>query len=89
MKTRKGYSLRSLGNEFILVADGLEAVDFTHMVSMNGSAAFLWKKVEGKEFDTEMLASLLMEEYGINHDQAAHDVESLLQTLKSANLIED
>ncbi len=90
MKTKKGYTLRSLGNEYILVAESLdEAVDFSRMISLNATAAFLWKEVEGKEFDTEMLASLLMEEYGISHDVAANDVASLLETLKTANLIED
>ncbi len=89
MKTKKGYTLRSLGNEYILVAESLdEAVDFSRMISLNATAAFLWKEVEDKEFDTEMLASLLMEEYGITHDVAANDVASLLETLKTANLIE-
>ncbi len=89
MKTKKGYTLRSLGNEYILVAESLdEAVDFSRMISLNASAAFLWKEVEGKEFDTEMLASLLMEEYGITHDVAANDVAALIETLKTANLIE-
>ena len=90
MKTKKGYTLRSLGNEYILVAESLdEAVDFSRMISLNASAAFLWKEVGGKEFDTEMLASLLREEYGITHDVAANDVAALLETLKTANLIED
>lgn len=90
MKTKKGYTLRSLGNEYILVAESLdEAIDFSRMISLNPSAAFLWKEVEGKEFDAEMLAQLLMEEYGIGHDVAAHDVEALLQTLKSAYVIVD
>ena len=44
MKTSKGYTLRSLGQEFILVAEGLEAVDFSRMISMNESAAFLLSK---------------------------------------------
>lgn len=90
MKTKKGYTLRSLGNEFILVAENFdEDIDFSRMISLNASAAFLWKEVEGKEFDTEMLTSLLMDEYGIDHDVAARDVESLLQTLKSTNVIVD
>lgn len=88
MKTKKGYTLRSLGNEYILVAESLdEAIDFSRMISLNASAAFLWKEVEGKEFDAEMLVSLLMEEYGITHDVAAKDVAALLETLKTANLI--
>lgn len=88
MRTRKGYSLRALGNEFILVAEGFEAVDFTRMISMNESSAFLWKAVEGKDFDVETLANLLMEEYGIDHDTAQHDAEALLQSWLNAGVIE-
>jgi len=88
MKTRKGYTLRPLGKEFILVAEGLEAVDFSRMISMNESAAFLWKAVEDKDFESETLVNLLMEEYGITQEMAEKDVASLLQTWKEANIIE-
>ena len=88
MKTRKGYSLRTLGNEYIIVADGLEAVDFSHMVSMNESAALLWEAVDGKDFDASTLADLLMENYDISRETAEHDVAVLLETWRKANIIE-
>lgn len=88
MKTRKGYTLRPLGKEYILVAEGLEAVDFTRMISMNESAGFLWKAVEEKDFETETLVNLLMEEYDITQEMAEKDVTILLQTWKEANIIE-
>ena len=88
MKTRKGYTLRDLGSEFILVAEGIEAVDFTRMISMNASAAFLWQEVEGKDFDIDTLADLLVEGYGIARDVAVRDVTALLKTWESANLID-
>ena len=87
MKTKKGYTLRDLGSEHILVAEGLEAVDFTRMISMNASAAFLWQEVEGKDFDADTLADLLVEGYDIPRDVAIRDVAALLQTWKDANLI--
>ena len=88
MKTRKGYTLRSLGKEFVLVAEGLEAVDFSRMVSMNESAAFLWKSVEDKDFEAETLVDLLLEEYDITREVAEKDVATLLQTWKEADMIE-
>ena len=88
MKRRKGYTLRPLGKEFILVAEGVEAVDFTRMISMNESAAFLWKAVEDKDFEAETLVDLMMEEYDISQEIAEKDVASLLQTWKEANIID-
>lgn len=87
MKTKKGFVLRSLGREFILVAEGLEAADVNKLISMNESAAFLWKSVEGKEFDANTLIDLLMEEYGITREVAEKDVTLLLETWKRADII--
>ena len=89
MKLKKGYRLRSLGQEFILVAEGLEAVDFSSMISMNESAAFLWKEVEDKDFDAEMLTTLLTDNYDITRETAQNDVAVLLESWSAAGLIEE
>jgi hypothetical protein len=89
MKIKKGYRLRPLGKEYILVAEGLDVMDANTMVSMNATAAFLWEAVEGKEFDTETLVQLLLDEYDVDHATAEKDVKALLQTWNKANVIED
>ena len=81
--------MRSLGREYILVAEGLEAADANRLVSMNESAAFLWKAIEDKAFDADTLINLLEEEYGITREVAEKDVTALLQTWKEANIITD
>lgn len=87
MKTKEGYRLRQLGNEYILVAEGLEVMDAKQMVSLNKTAAFLWEAVEGKEFGVDTLSQLLEDEYGIDKETAQKDVMPLLQTWKEANVI--
>ena len=87
MKTKKGYRLRPLGKEYILVAEGLEVESANRMISMNATAAFLWEAVEGKEFDAETLVQLLVDEYDIDSETAKKDVEPLLQTWKDAGII--
>ena len=89
MRTRKGFVLRPLGNEYILMAEGLEAEGFDAMISMNESAAFLWKAVDGKDFDNEVLIRLLTEEYGINREVAEKDVATMLQRWKEMQILED
>ena len=89
MKFKKGYRLRSLGQEYILVAEGLDAVDFSRMISMNESAAFLWKEVEDKDFDAEMLATLLTDKYDIDRETAHKDVAVLLESWSAAGLMEE
>ena len=89
MKTKKGYTLRSLGKEFILVADGFEAVDFSRMISLNETAAFLWKEVEDKDFDADMLTTLLTDNYDIDRETAQNDVTAMLKSWAEAGIIED
>ena len=48
MKTKKGFVLRNVCGENIIVAEGKENIDFTKIISMNETAAYLWKNVEGK-----------------------------------------
>ena len=81
--------MRQLGKEYILVAEGLEVMGANQMISMNETAAFLWKAVEGKTFDTEALAKLLVDEYDISMEVAEKDVTALLQTWNKAGVIED
>ena len=87
MRTKKGYRLRPLGKEYILVAEGLEVENANKMISMNATAAFLWKEVEGKDFDAETLAQLLVDEYGIDIETAKKDVMPLLQIWEKAGII--
>ena len=89
MKTKKGFTLRPLGNEYILIAEGVETVDFNQMISLNESAALLWENVDGKDFDTDTLINLIIEHYGINREQAAKDIQPLVQSWKKAGIIED
>ena len=87
MRTKKGYRLRPLGKEYILVAEGLEVESANQMISLNATAAFLWEAVDGKDFDAETLAQLLVDEYGIDIETAKKDVMPLLETWKKANII--
>ena len=71
------------------MAEGLETTNFSHMISMNESAAMLWEEIDGKDFDAETLIHLLMENYDISRDVAERDVATLLKSWKEAGIIED
>ena len=88
MRTKKDLVLRPLGDQFILVAEGNAVADFTQMVSMNASSAYLWDAVEGKDFDSATLADLLVEAYGIPRKQAEHDAAVVLDDWKRLGITE-
>lgn len=88
MRTKKDLVLRPLGDQFILVAEGNAVADFTQMVSMNASSAYLWDAVEGKDFELATLVDLLVEAYGIPKDQAEHDAAVVLGDWKRIGIAE-
>ena len=77
MKLVEGFRLRDVMGQATVIGEGVEQVNFNKLVTLNESAAFLWRAVEGKEFTVETLASLLMENYGIDESLAAKDAETL------------
>ena len=62
MKTKKGFNLRQVCGENVIVAEGAENIDFSSIISMNESSAYLWNSIQGKEFDKNNLVELLTQE---------------------------
>lgn len=80
MKIKEGFILRTICGESIVVGEGLAQVNFNKMLSMNESAAYLWKAIEGKDFTREDLVDLLFDKYEVSREQASADVEKLVAT---------
>lgn len=88
MKIKEGFILRSICGEYIVVGEGLAQVNFNKMLSLNESAAYLWKEAEGKEFTQEDLVKLLLDKYEVSQEQAAADVEKLTATWIQEGVVE-
>ena len=71
-----------------MAGEGLEHINFNKLVSLNSTAAFLWKKVAGKEFTAEEMAQYLVEEYGIDMELALKDASALCQAWKETGMTE-
>lgn len=74
--------------EAVVVAHGKENIDFSKVIALNESAAYLWEKVKGREFEVEELAQLLTEEYDVDLDTARRDVEKMVADWREAGLAE-
>ena len=88
MKTKKGFVLRNVCGENIIVAEGKENIDFTKIISMNETAAYLWKNVEGKDFDPDTLKNLLMKEYEGEETTADADAKTIAKQWIEAGIAE-
>ena len=89
MKAKEGFNLRNVCGEEIIVAEGKENIDFSNIISMNETAAFLWKSVKGKEFSEEDLVKLLIEQYDVEKDIATNDIKALIKQWVDSGIIEN
>ena len=79
MKIIEGFRLRDVMGQATVIGEGVDQVNFSKLITLNSTAAFLWREVEGKEFDIEMLTGLLVSEYGIDEALAAKDAKALAE----------
>lgn len=86
MKIKEGFLLRELCGEHIVTAEGLENINFNKLISLNETAAFLWKALIGKEFKVEDMAQLLVDEWGIDMELALKDSENLCKAWEEAGI---
>ena len=70
MRQKKGFKLRSICGEHVVVAEGIENIDFSKIISMNESSAYLWEHVAGRDFTAEDLCQLLLDEYEVDEKTA-------------------
>ena len=87
MKTKKGFRLRELGGDYILIGESVELVSFNNMITFNETAAYLWQAVEGKEFDVDILTQLLLDEYEVTEDIAREDAQATIDDWKEIGII--
>jgi len=89
MKAKKGFNLREVCGEQIIVAEGKENIDFSNIISMNESSAYLWKKVQQMEsFTADDLAQLLTEQYEVEYEVALKDATTLAGQWVEAGIVE-
>ena len=90
MKAKKGFNLRDVCGEKIIVAEGKENIDFSNIISMNETAAYLWEHVQKMESCTpKEMAELLVDAYEVDNETAQADATNLLRQWQEAGIVEE
>ena len=92
MKTIEGFRLRKLGNEYVLIGESLELINFKKMITLNETAAFLWEKAEELSanrggFTADELCKALCAEYEVSPEQALSDIDMTLDEWQKAGVV--
>jgi len=88
MKLKDGFKLHQIDDECVILAEGIDNIDFSKMISLNESAAYLWRSLEGKNFTEQTVTDLLLSEYEVSKDLASQDAKSFIQTLNDDGVLD-
>ena len=88
MKIKEQYKVREMAGEHVIIMQGKHGSDLTKITSLNQRALYLWNELQGKEFDTEVVADMLVERYGIDKGVATTDAERWIERLRECNITE-
>lgn len=90
MKIKSGFELQNVCNEYLVISAGIENVDFSKIISLNPTAAYLWGKVAGMEsFTADTLTELLLQEYDVEESIAREDSQMIIERWLETGLLEE
>jgi hypothetical protein len=89
MRIKKGFVLREVCGEHVIVGEGLGAINFGRMLALNESAACLWKEALAQgDFTVDSLADKLCEAYDVTPDEARKDVADIIAEWQKVEVLE-
>ena len=86
MKLKYDFAVREIMGEYVLVPLGDGALGFAGMISTSETGALLVEELK-RDVDREVLVKRILEEYDVDEQTAAADVDEFLDRLKSLNLL--
>ncbi len=88
MKIKKGFVLKEIAGQYVVVALGQASKIFNGIIKLNDSGKFIWDMLE-KGAETDEIVDALLEEYeGVDREIAEADVQKFIYELKGANILE-
>lgn len=89
MKIKKGFVLREVCSERVIMGEGLGAINFGKLLALNETAAWLWQQAQAMgDFTVEALAEKLCEEYEVTADEAKADVAEIIADWQKVDVVE-
>lgn len=79
MKIKDGFLLRQVAGQSVVLPTGNE-LNLNMMITLNGTGAFLWERLQ-TETDEDALVAALLEEYDVDADTARSCVAAFVKKL--------
>ncbi len=89
MRLRNDLILRQMGSDFVIVDPSQDVVDMSKVFTLNETATYIWKELEGIDFSLDDVAKIITNHYEVSEEQALVDTKILLEQLRIEGLLEE
>ena len=79
MKLKDGFLMRNVAGQTVVLPSG-DDLDLNMMITLNGTGAFLWERLQN-ETDENALVAALLAEYDVDQETARKAVAAFVQKL--------
>lgn len=88
MKIKKGFVLEKVGDSYLACATGKLAREFSGLVKLNETGAFIWSIFADGDISIDAAAEKMIAEYDITKEIAIRDIEAFAENLKKNGIAE-
>lgn len=88
IKIKQGFVLRKIGPQYMAVPFGPMTKEIKGMISLSESGYTLWDAMNKGADSKEALVDVLLEQYDVEKEDAAKDVEDFLGFLAEIGVLE-
>lgn len=88
MKIKSGFVLRNTAGEHVVMPTGKNISRFDGAIVLNDVAAFIWEKMT-EHVTREELLEYVLSEFEVTAEQAAKDLDALIEKLRGYDVIEE
>lgn len=85
MKIKEGFLMREIAGQTVVLPTGSE-LNLQMMITLNGTATFLWEKLQ-EETDEAALVKALLAEYDVDEETAAKCVADFVKKLRDNDFL--
>ncbi|MGN1168262.1 MAG: PqqD family protein [Lachnospiraceae bacterium] len=87
MKITKEFILRDIAGECVLIPTGETTQEFNGLITLSGTARFIWENLE-KVDSFESMIKLILEEYEIDEETARKDADEFILHLLQVGYVQ-
>ena len=89
MRIKNGFVLEEVAGRYLACATGDLVCEFSGLVTLNSTGAFLWKLLAEGDTTEEIMLSRMLSDYDVSEDIARADISAFVKKLRDGGILDE